>query len=164
MTGRFARFVTVAGIGFVLQLAALALFRAAGWHYLVATATAVELTALHNFCWHERWTWCDRTLSHRTVGRRLVHYHLTTASISVAGNVILTGAFVEVFGAHPVLATIAGVAVLAAVNFTVADRWVFAHRGGELVVQPPSGCTRIPDAFRPSRSRTARTPAPGVSL
>ena len=117
MTGRLARFVTVGGIGFVLQLAALALFTAAGWPYLFAAAGAVEMASLHNFCWHERWTWGDRSLSHRRLFRRLVDYHLTTAAIAVAGNVIVTGTIVELFSAPPVLANIAAVAVLAAVQF-----------------------------------------------
>lgn len=188
MTARFARFAAVGAIGLVLQLAALALFTAMGWPYVMAAAIAVELAALHNFYWHQRWTWCDRALPQRTVGRRLVDYHLTTASIAVAGNVVLTGAIVEFFGARPLLANVAAVAVLAAANFGVADRWVFVLPEGHSPLGLPhtlsraltrsavhlcergpanhsrSGWTRMPAAFKPSRSRPPRAPAPGVSL
>jgi dolichol-phosphate mannosyltransferase len=163
MRGRFASFATVGSLGFILQLGALALLTAAGWPYLVAAAIAVELAALHNFCWHERWTWCDRALPRRTVGRRLFDYHLTTASIAVAGNVVLTGAIVEISGAPPLLANVAAVAILAMVSFRVADRWVYVDRP-EKRPQSLSGWTRMPAAARPSRSRAPRTPAPGVSL
>ena len=125
MRGRFASFATVGSLGFILQLGALAFLTAAGWPYLVAAAIAVELAALHNFCWHERWTWCDRVLPRCRVGRRLLDYHLTTASIAVAGNVVLTGAIVEISGAPPLLANVAAVAILAMVSFRVADRWVY---------------------------------------
>jgi putative flippase GtrA len=122
---RVARFATVGAFGFILQLGALALSTAAGYPYLLAAAIAVELAALHNFYWHERWTWSDRVLPQRTVGRPLIDYHLTTVLIAVAGNVTLTGAIVEIFGAPPVLANVAAVAVLAAASFALADRYVF---------------------------------------
>jgi putative flippase GtrA len=125
MRGRFARFATVGALGFVLQLAAIAFLTTAGWPYLPAAAIAVELAAVHNFCWHERWTWRDRAMPRRAVGRRLADYHLTTVSSAVAGNVMLTGAFVEVFGAPPLLANVAAVCILACAGFAVADRWVF---------------------------------------
>jgi putative flippase GtrA len=160
MTRRFARFATVASLGFVIQLVALALFTAMGWPYVLAAAIAVELAALHNFCWHQRWTWRDRALPRRTIGRRLVDYHLTTASFAVAGNVMLTAAIVELFGAPAVLANAGAVAILAAVSFAVADRWVF--RPGK--THSPSGLTRMPASVNPSRSRRPRAPAPGVSL
>ena len=156
MTGRFARFATVGAIGFVLQLAALALMMAAGWPYLLAAAIAVELAALHNFYWHERWTWCDRGLPQRTFGRRLFDYHLTTASIAVAGNVVLTGAIVEFFGARPLLANVAVVALLAAANFGVADRWVFVVPEGHSPLGLPHTLSRAPLRRRASASANLR--------
>jgi dolichol-phosphate mannosyltransferase len=125
MSVRFGRFAIVGALGFVIQLATLTFLTAAGWPYLLAAAIAVEFAALHNFLWHERWTWRDRALPRRTVGQRLVDYHLTTASIAIAGNVLLTGAIVEVFGAPPILANVGAVAIQASASFAVADRWVF---------------------------------------
>jgi putative flippase GtrA len=58
---RAAAFVIVGALGFVVQIAALAALLAAGCPYLIATAAAVEVAVLHNFAWHERWTWADRT-------------------------------------------------------------------------------------------------------
>ena len=74
-----------------LQLALLgALTRLTPLHYLWATAIAVQATVLHNFCWHERWTWRDRpSSSRRHVYRRLGHFQLTNGLISVAGNLVL---------------------------------------------------------------------------
>ena len=53
-----SKFVIVGCLGFVLQLLTLwALTSLAGWPWLPATAAAVEVAVLHNFVWHERWTW-----------------------------------------------------------------------------------------------------------
>ena len=63
MKGRVPAFVAVGAIGFLLQLGSLAfLTMVAGWPYGPATASAVQLAVIHNFLWHERWTWRDRTI------------------------------------------------------------------------------------------------------
>ena len=46
--------------GAAVQLAVLWMLLAARVHYLPATLLAVEAALLHNFLWHERWTWSDR--------------------------------------------------------------------------------------------------------
>ena len=58
---RWLKFNAVGGIGIVVQLVALAVFRS--WlklDYLLATGLAVEIAVVHNFLWHERFTWADR--------------------------------------------------------------------------------------------------------
>jgi len=85
-----SKFVIVGCLGFVLQLLTLsALTSLAGWPWLPATAAAVEAAVLHNFCWHERWTWSDRrAASTRHVYQRLGYFQLTNGLISVAGNLV----------------------------------------------------------------------------
>ncbi len=58
MIQRWLRFNAVGLAGIVVQLAALAALKQ--WTdlpVLAATAIAVEIAVLHNFYWHERWTW-----------------------------------------------------------------------------------------------------------
>jgi putative flippase GtrA len=55
--GRWIAFMTVGLGGFIVQLAAVTLLARAGLADAPATALAVELAILHNFVWHERWTW-----------------------------------------------------------------------------------------------------------
>src|SRR5260370_29118236 len=58
---RWLKFNAVGGAGIVVQLGALAAFRS--WlklDYLLATGLAVEIAVVHNFLWHERYTWADR--------------------------------------------------------------------------------------------------------
>ena len=58
---RFSKFNLVGAIGIAVQFSALFLLKNVfNFNYLVATALAVETAVLHNFCWHERFTWVDR--------------------------------------------------------------------------------------------------------
>ncbi|HEU5457173.1 MAG TPA: GtrA family protein, partial [Terracidiphilus sp.] len=74
---RWGRFNLVGALGMVLQLATLAVLnRTSGGHYLFATAAAVELTLLHNFAWHRKYTWLDRA-GHPSVLAPLLRFHLS---------------------------------------------------------------------------------------
>jgi putative flippase GtrA len=57
---RWLKFNLVGGIGIAVQLLTLVALKN-GLHldYLIATALAVETAVLHNFLWHERFTWAD---------------------------------------------------------------------------------------------------------
>ena len=49
-------------MGIAVQLLMLVVLKAGlHLHYLVATALAVETAVIHNFLWHERFTWADRS-------------------------------------------------------------------------------------------------------
>ena len=122
---RFLRFNGVGIVGFALQLGLLALLVRLGLHYLAATALAVELTVLHNFLWHERWTWRDRPAGAEGPWRRLWRFHAANGLSSLAGNLVLMHVFVGLLAIPPVPANVLSVLVCALVNFTVSDRFVF---------------------------------------
>jgi len=128
MTRRVSRFVTVGAIGFVLQLGALTLLtQAVGWPYEPATALAVALAVLHNFWWHERWTWRDRTATGPGLAGRIARYYVTTGATSIAGNLAITAIGVELFGWSPIVANVVAVAGSSLANFVISDRWVFGR-------------------------------------
>src|SRR5256885_16206617 len=104
MRSRFVRFNAVGVAGFALQLVVLWLLVRAGVHYLAATAVAVEAAILHNFAWHERWTWRDRPAGGRSRLARLARFHAVNGTVSLAGRLLLL----------PVLRRGAGLPVLAA--------------------------------------------------
>ncbi len=58
---RWLKFNLVGGMGIAVQLLMLVVLKT-GLHlnYLIATALAVETAVVHNFLWHERFTWADR--------------------------------------------------------------------------------------------------------
>jgi putative flippase GtrA len=126
---RFVRFNAVGVLGFVVQLAVLALLVRAGVHYLAATAIAVEAALLHNFAWHERWTWRDRAATGGR-GRRLLRFHLLNGSVSLGGNLLLMPILVRLAGLSIVPANAVAVLACAVVNFAGADAAVFVRPAG----------------------------------
>jgi putative flippase GtrA len=144
---RVAAFATVGAMGFGVQLVTLAaLTSVAGWPYLLATCAAVETAVLHNFLWHERWTWFDRRSGASTRARRLTRFNLTTGLTSIAGNIVLMALFVQVLGVEPITANALTVASLTLVNFLVADTWVFAARA---VIVAILMCASVPASAEP---------------
>ena len=127
---RWMKFNLVGVIGTFLQLAILA--ACTHWTkfpYLVAVAIAVECTILHNFLWHERFTWGDRKCrSNWERGKRLLRFNTTNGGISLMGNLLLMRLLVEHLRL-PILAA-NGVAILACslLNFAVGDQFVFRRR------------------------------------
>jgi putative flippase GtrA len=121
---RWMKFNAVGAVGMTVQLGALAVLnRWMGGRYLLATALAIEVTVLHNFFWHLRFTWRDREGS-GVVGS-LVRFHVSNGLVSMVGNLALMPLLVGLMG-MPVLVG-NGVAVLgcSVVNFWLGDGWVF---------------------------------------
>ena len=128
--GRFNRWLRFNGIGALgagLQLAVLGLLtRLTPLHYLWATVVAVEAAVLHNFCWHERWTWSDRRAASRRHGyQRLGYFQLTNGLISVAGNLVLMRVFAGILGMDTLAANIVSILILSLANFGASEWLVF---------------------------------------
>jgi putative flippase GtrA len=123
---RFLKFNSVGVVGFLLQIGMLAVLLHGGIHYLAATALAVETAVLHNFFWHERWTWKDRPASgHGRLGR-LFRFHALNGTVSLVGNVLLMRLFVGTFGLPAIPANLLAVVACALVNYAASDRIVFS--------------------------------------
>ncbi|MBI1791581.1 MAG: GtrA family protein [Acidobacteria bacterium] len=111
-------------LGIGVQLGVLELLRGVlDVNYLVATALAVEAAVLHNFIWHERWTWRGQPRQGRA--GRLVRFHVSNGIVSIGGNLILMRALAGWLGIHYLLANGITIAILSVVNFLMADRLVF---------------------------------------
>jgi putative flippase GtrA len=121
------KFYAVGGLGIGVQLIVLLCLKR-GFHlgYLMATALAVEAAILHNFLWHERFTWADRVKPAWSESlHRLLRFNLTAGGVSIAGNMGLMKLLVE-FGRMDYLAANAvAIAVCSMGNFLVSDYWVF---------------------------------------
>lgn len=123
---RWLRFNAVGALGVGVQLLVLTLLaRGAGVHYLVATAVAVETAVLHNFLWHERYTWRDRTLAPTGVLQRLLRFHLTNGLLSLAGNVLLMRLLAEVLHLPLLVANILCIVTCSLANFLMSHALVF---------------------------------------
>jgi putative flippase GtrA len=113
----------VGGLGIVVQLGTLGLLSGAlRVHYLIATALAVEAAVLHNFFWHESFTWHDRKGPNRPA--RLLKFNLTTGVFSIAGNVLFTKLLADAGLSH-LAANIGAIGLCSVINFLLNDRLVF---------------------------------------
>ena len=145
-------FYAIGALGLGVQLATLWLLEGlVGLHYLPATALAVELAVLHNFLWHERWTWRDRAAPAPVTARRtaalgrLARFHAANGLVSIWGNVALTGFFVSHLGTGPVVGNLMAVVTCWVVNFIAADRLVFVAGPPDAA---PSGVHATPCSSR----------------
>lgn len=134
LAGRALKFYTVGAAGVLVQLAFLAFFKSIlRMHYLMATALAVEAAVLHNFIWHEHWTWNDRT-SVRSglvqVCGRLLRFNLTTGLVSIASNLVLMRIFTGWLKIHYLPANVLTILSASLANFLLSEWFVFrAQRG-----------------------------------
>ena len=124
---RWCKFNLVGGIGIVVQVAALLLLKSVlHFNYLAATAIAVEFAVVHNFVWHERFTWRDRVrVSWSGSLRRLMRFNLSNGGVSIVGNLALMKVMVGLVGMNYLLANALAIAVCSVVNFLVSESWVF---------------------------------------
>ncbi len=121
---RWLKFNAVGAMGIAVQLMALALLKSGlRMDYLSATALAVEAAVIHNFIWHERFTWADREGESRL--RRFAKFNLTTGMVSILGNLLLMKWMVAVLGIPYLAANAVSIAVCSVANFLVSDRAVF---------------------------------------
>jgi putative flippase GtrA len=137
---RWLKFNLVGGMGIVIQFAALFLLKSVlHFNYLAATAVAVEAAVLHNFVWHEQFTWVDRTrheamkLDPSSSARwrrslpRLLRFHLTNGAVSILGNLALMRLMVGQAHMNYLVANAIAIALCSLANFLLSEQWVFAQ-------------------------------------
>ncbi len=144
---RWCKFNLVGAIGIGVQFAALLLLKSAlGLNYIAATAIAVEAAVVHNFVWHEQFTWADRTrldrsgldgtrpddpipdplrLRCRQCLIRLARFNLTTGAVSIAGNLALMKLMVGKGHINYLLADAIAITLCSLGNFLASENWVF---------------------------------------
>jgi putative flippase GtrA len=133
---RWCKFNFVGGIGIGVQFAALFLVKSVmHFNYLAATAIAVEAAVVHNFVWHEQFTWLDRTKTGdsfearwRRSLPRLVRFNLTNGGVSILGNLALMKVMVGEGHMNYLLANGIAITLCSLANFLVSETWVFEDR------------------------------------
>jgi putative flippase GtrA len=128
---RWLKFNVVGAMGIVVQFACFGLlFSLLRLEYLAATALAVEAAVLHNFVWHERFTWRERLGARtgggpREVALRLLRFHAGNGLVSILGNVALMRALVGGLHLNHYLATGVSIATCSLLNFAISEWLVF---------------------------------------
>ena len=77
----------------------------------------MEAAVVHNFVWHEQFTWSDRVqTSWRRSLPRFARFNLTTGAVSILGNLALMKVMVGYGGMNYLLANALAIALSAALN------------------------------------------------
>ena len=124
---RFGKFSLTGALGAALQVILFDLLMKR--FHLPGTAAApiaVEMVLLHNFFWHERFTWRDRGsrgLSQRAA--RLWRFHVANGLVSLGGNTALIYLLVHQLKMPALPSAVAAIALCSPLNFLLADRWVY---------------------------------------
>ncbi|HWZ84469.1 MAG TPA: GtrA family protein [Terriglobales bacterium] len=124
---RWLKFNLVGGIGVAVQLLALAVFQSLlHMNYLLATVLAVETAVIHNFLWHERFTWADRPSVRSTQSLiRLARFNASNGLVSIVGNVLLMRWLVGSLNLNYFVANLIAITACSLVNFALSDCFVF---------------------------------------
>ena len=127
LTARWVKFSAVGILGIGVQMGCFAaLSSGLKLNYLAATALAVEAAVLHNFAWHERYTWKDRPRgTTRDVLYSLARFHAGNGVVSILGNLALMRVLVGAFAMNRYLATGISIAICSLLNFVISERFVF---------------------------------------
>jgi putative flippase GtrA len=140
---RWMKFNLVGGIGIAVQFVALLFLKSIlHFDYLVATAIAVEAAVVHNFVWHEQFTWADRTKQDKWKPNnmmqdqpkpwrrsliRFLRFNLTTGGVSIVGNLALMKVMVGLGHMNYLAANAIAIALCSVANFLVSEQWVFVE-------------------------------------
>ena len=123
---RVFRFYVVGLLGIGVQLASLRLHvDGVGMYYIISTALAVEIAVIHNFCWHDRWTWPARRCSRAVRLQRFWRFNLSVGIVSIFTNLVVTGALVESAGLSYMIANLAAISAGSVVTFILGEVFVF---------------------------------------
>ncbi len=125
---RWLKFNLIGIVGVGVQLTFLHLLVRADVAYLAATALAVEAAVLHNFAWHQRYTWADRPTDDLFgVMGRLLRFHVSNGGVSIVGNMAIMRWLVGGLHISLLPANFAAILVCSLINFLLGDRFVFRN-------------------------------------
>jgi putative flippase GtrA len=124
---RWIIFNIVGIMGAFVQLSFLSvLIKFLRFDYFTATGLAVEAAILHNFLWHERWTWAERIKTEKkNCWKRLLSFNLTTGAISIMQNLILMRIFMDQLKLNFLYANFLAIVSCSLFNFFIVDQLVF---------------------------------------
>jgi putative flippase GtrA len=132
---RWLKFNGAGLAGVAVQLAALTVLTHFGVGYLAATLLAVECAVLHNFFWHERWTWRERAEhTPQLWSIRLLRFHLANGLVSLLGNWLLMAWLVGILGGPVLVSNLIAIVLCGTANFVAGDLYVFR---AEFEERPP---------------------------
>jgi putative flippase GtrA len=125
---RWLKFNLVGLFGAIVQTVMLAvLAKGAHLSYLWATGLAVETAILHNFVWHEAFTWKDSRLPGDARSRliRLLRFNLSNGVVSMIGTLLVMWVLTGIFKWPYLLSNVTAIGLCALLNFYLSEHHIF---------------------------------------
>ncbi|MBF2098754.1 MAG: GtrA family protein [Gloeomargaritaceae cyanobacterium C42_A2020_066] len=125
--GRFLRFALVGAGGTLVDMGLLYLLHdpaGPGWPLALSKTIAAEVAILHNFLWHDHWTFRDRRPAGRAWWRRLLSFNLVCLG-GVLLSILLLEGLVRLGGWPYLRANLATVVLVCVWNFGVNNGWTW---------------------------------------
>lgn len=120
---QLARFATVGGSGFLVNLAVYALLlRGAGLHYLLAATGSFLVAVTNNYTWNRLWTF-RRQRGH--IGYQGLRF-LIVSAIALVANLFVLYVLVEL-GVGKLIAQAAAIVLVTPLNFVGNKLWSFGR-------------------------------------
>ncbi|MCF7800621.1 MAG: GtrA family protein [Candidatus Marinimicrobia bacterium] len=94
-------------------------------HYALASPLAIELSIINNFIWNDRFTWRGRRRARKlNIWNGLLRFNIVSW-IAGSMNWLLLILFTEVAGIYYLWANLLAIAIAAAMNFFLNEKWTF---------------------------------------
>lgn len=123
------KFNLVGAVGMGLQTLVLEILSTwFGLRSSIAMVIAVELAVIHNFFWHEKWTWNDRpSLTWSDRWFRFLNFNLTNGLVSILGAVVFMEVLHERLGFPVQLVNFISIVACSLINFLLSNNLVFRN-------------------------------------
>ena len=127
---KWLRFNAIGTMGVGVQLLLLFLLtKLFHIHYMIATLFAVECAIIHNFFWHQQWTWKENATQTRMDAlRRFLKFNTSSGTVSLVGNVGVTAALMQMVHLPLMLCNILAIGACNIANFLFANNFVFQRQ------------------------------------
>jgi dolichol-phosphate mannosyltransferase len=123
---RILKFGFVGFLGILVNMGILyILTEIFGIYYLISGIFAVELSILHNFLWHNFWTFKDRE---NNFINSLIKYNLSCL-ISLVINVLVLYVLTQYFGIYYLISNFIGIVCGFLTNFLLSNHWAWGENG-----------------------------------
>ena|SRR5688572_3832619 len=126
-TTKWLRFNAIGAMGVAVQLLVVIFVR---YFFdvspFVATFIAIQFALIHNFVWHQRWTWRNNRIAGRKAClKRFVRFHSSSGTISVVGTLGFTALLLQTLNLPYVVCNLMAIGACNIANFLFSHTFVF---------------------------------------
>lgn len=126
MLNSFIKFSIVGLSGTLVNMAVYALAMQSGLYYLAAAIVSFLFAVTNNFYWNFRWTFRGQA-ANRSIRNKYFRF-LGVSVLNLGVNLLLLGAFVEIFNMHKTLAQLVSIGLVSVLNFVMNVKFTFGGK------------------------------------